>query len=197
MKKYNLTDIEIMRKRQSGESIMNIAKEAGASYGTMYRKIEKLSETKNGSGIQLYDTLGDGNGGFWTVAEITEKQYVIKNRETGRTERINKRLFNSGETMYHKLETSPVKVYNLNDTKEPEKKVAPAEEIKELVGATVKPQGKPLAPMHRRYIERIECILDVARPECQSETQYLYELVSEIFRNGFDAEFVKGEQNNV
>ena len=190
--KYNLTDLEIMRKRDDGATIKQIAEESGVSYGTMQKKLISLQNSKNNPEVKLYDTLGDGKGGFWTVAGITDEQFVIKNRETGRTEVINKQMIASGKTAYHKLDTPPVTVYNLND---PEKKEAPAEKIKEPAEAPAKLQQFP-EPARRRYIERIECILDVARPERQTETQYLYELVSEIFRNGFDSEFMKGEQKN-
>ena len=191
--KFNLTDQEIVRRREEGATIIKLAEESGVSYGTMCRKLEYLQNSKGESGgIQLYDTLGDGKGGFWTVVEITDKQFVIKNRETGRTEMISKQLINSGKTTYHKLDTPPVKVYNLNDTKEPEKKATPVEEIKEPVETSVKPfLAQPPKPTRRRYIEQIEKLLDAAQPEQQSEVKYLYYLVLEIFRNGFDAEFAE------
>lgn len=189
---YNLTDLEIMKKRDDGATIKQIAEESGVSYGTMHKKIISMQNSKNNSEVKLYDTLGDGKGGFWTVVEITNNQLMIKNRETGKTDKISKRLFRSGVTMYHKLNTPPVVVYNLNDADPPEEK--PAEDVKEPAEKHAKPiPTHPQNPQRRKYIERIERILDAAQPECQSEEQCLYELVSEMFRNGFEKEFQKGE----
>ncbi len=190
--KYNLTDLEIMRKRDDGATIEQIAEESGVSYGTMHRKLISLQNSKDESEVKLYDTLGDGDGGFWTVVGITDEQLVIKNRGTGKTDKISKRLFSSGKTMYHKLNTPPVTVYNLNDTNPEKDTDVPVEKNKET--DREKPIQKQLPELtRRRYIERIERILDVAQPECQSEEQCLYELVSEMFRNGFEKEFQKGE----
>lgn len=111
--KFTLNDYEIMKKREEGETIANIAEEAGVSYGAMQRKLQNLPVEK--PKIQLYDILGDGNGGIYTVIEIGAKVFTIKNNVTLKTATISKRLFNSGETMYHKLNTPPVTVYNLND----------------------------------------------------------------------------------
>lgn len=120
--KFTLNDYEIMKKREEGETIANIAEEAGVSYGAMQRKLQNLPVEK--PKIQLYDILGDGNGGIYTVIEIGAKVFTIKNNVTLKTATISKRLFNSGETMYHKLNTPPVTVYNLNDQ---EPKTAPEE----------------------------------------------------------------------
>jgi len=185
--KFNLTDQEIVRRREEGATIINLAEESGVSYGSMCRKLECLQNSKDeSSGIQLYDTLGDGKGGFWTVTEITDKQFVIRNRETGKTEMINKQLLDSRKTAYHKLDTPPVRVYNLKDVEQPREKVTPAAEVK----APAKPfLDKSLKSARRGYIEQIENILNAARPKRQSEVKYLYYLVLEIFRNGFDDEF--------
>ena len=94
--------------------------------------------------------------------------------------------------MYHKLNTPPVVVYNLNDVNPEKDTVALVEEITETDREKQIQKHTP-EPTHRRYIERIERILDVAQTECQSEAQILYELVSEMFRNGFEKEFQKGE----
>ena len=185
-KEYNLTDYEIMCKREDGKTIKEIAQEAGVSYSTMYEKLKKISKPGN---IRLYDTLGDGNGGIWIVIDITDSQYILKNQVNRKVERISKRLFSAGETMYHKLDLPPVTVYNLNDADPPEEK--PAEEVKGPAEKHVKPlPTHPQNPQRRKYIERIERILDAAQPECQSEAQILYELVSEMFLNGFDKEFM-------
>ena len=177
---YKLTDLEIMQMRENGETIERIAEKAGVSFGTMQRKLKSLS--KETRGVRLYDTLSDGKGGFWTVIEIGDNCFTIKNNVTLKTAKISKRLFNSGETMYRKLDTPPVKVYNLND---PPKEKA-AEEVKE----PAKPILVQPKQARRGYLARIESILDAVKPESQSESQYLYDLVSEIFRSGFDAEFM-------
>ena len=178
-KKYNLTDYEIMCRREDGKTIKDIAQEAGVSYSSMYERIKKISKP---GGICLYDTMGDGKGGIWIVIEITDNHYVLKNQASRKVERISRRLFSAGETMYHKLDTPPVKVYNLND---PPKEKA-AEEVKE----PAKPILVQPKQARRGYLARIESILDAVKPESQSESQYLYDLVSEIFRSGFDAEFM-------
>ena len=182
-KKYNLTDYEIMCRREDGKTIKDIAQEAGVSYSSMYERIKKISKP---GGICLYDTMGDGKGGIWIVIEITDNHYVLKNQASRKVERISRRLFSAGETMYHKLDTPPVKVYNLNDPP----KETPAEEVKEPAETSAKPVLAPSKPARRKYLARIESILDAVKPESRSELQYLYELVSEIFRNGFDAEFM-------
>lgn len=185
--KFSLTDQEIVRRREEGATIIKLAEESGVSYGTMCRKLESLQSPKNESGgIRLYDTLGDGKGGFWTVVGITDKQFVIKNRETGRTEVINKQLTASGKTAYHKLDTPPVRVYNLKDVAQPREKVTPTSEVKTPAKSVL---DKSLKSARRGYIEQIENILNAARPKRQSEVKYLYYLVLEIFRNGFDDEF--------
>lgn len=177
---YKLTDLEIMQMRENGETIERIAEKAGVSFATMQRKIKNLK--KETRGVRLYDTLSDGKGGFWTVIQITDKELVLKNPETGKIQQISRRLFSAGETMYHKLDTPPAKVYNLNDPP----KETPAEEVKE----PAKPILVQPKQARRGYLARIESILDAVKPESQSESQYLYDLVSEIFRSGFDAEFM-------
>ena len=192
-KKYNLTDYEIMCRREDGKTIKDIAQEAGVSYSSMYERIKKISKP---GGICLYDTMGDGKGGIWIVIEITDNHYVLKNQASRKVERISRRLFSAGETMYHKLDTPPVKVYNLNDPPK-EKAAAPAEEVKEPAEAPVKPVVVQPKQARRKYLARIESILDAVKPESRSESQYLYDLVSEIFRNGFDAEFMmEGDKND-
>ena len=181
---YKLADLEILQMRENGETIERIAEKAGVSFGTMQRKLKSLS--KETRGVRLYDTLSDGKGGFWTVIEIGDNCFTIKNNVTLKTAKISKRLFNSGETMYRKLDTLPVKVYNLNDPP----KETPAEEVKEPAETSAKPVLAPSKPARRKYLARIESILDAVKPESRSESQYLYDLVSEIFRNGFDAEFM-------
>lgn len=57
--------------------------------------------------------------------------------------------------------------------------------------------SKDCTIVHRPYIARIERIMDEVNPKSHSETQFLYELVSEIFRNGFAAEFPAEEHETV
>lgn len=45
----------------------------------------------------------------------------------------------------------------------------------------------------RPYMARIERLMDEVNPKTISEAQFLYELVSEIFRSGFNEEFMKDE----
>lgn len=184
---YKLTDEEILLRRREGKTIEELAYEAGVGYVTMQKKLKALQKVE----IARYDTLGDGKGGFWTVTEVTDTKITAKNRETHAVVVIDMQRFQSGKTNYHKLDTPPVKVYNLNDVDPPkEKAAAPAEEVKEPAEAPIKPFLAPPEQARRKYIEQIENILDAAQPERQSETKYLYYLVLEIFRNGFDAEFM-------
>ena len=57
--------------------------------------------------------------------------------------------------------------------------------------------SKDCTIVRRPYIARIERIMDEVNPKSISETQFLYELVSEIFRNGFAAEFPEEEHETV
>nr|DAI35483.1 MAG TPA: hypothetical protein [Caudoviricetes sp.] len=45
----------------------------------------------------------------------------------------------------------------------------------------------------RPYIARMERLMDEVNPKSVSEAQFLYELVSEIFRSGFNEEFMNDE----
>lgn len=183
---FKLTDEEILLLRQEGKTIEELAYEAGVGYVTMQKKLKALQKPE----IARFDTLGDGKGGFWTVTEVTDTKITAKNRETHAVVMIDMQRFQSGKTNYHKLDTPSVKVYNLNDVDPPkEKAAAPAEEVKEPAETSVKPFLAPSEPARRRYIEQIENLLDAAQPEQQSEVKYLYYLVHEIFKNGFDAEF--------
>lgn len=172
---YKLTDEEILLRRQGGKTIEELANEAGVGYVTMQKKLKALQKVE----IARYDTLGDGKGGFWTVTEVTDTKITAKNRETHAVVMINMQRFQSGKTNYHKLDTPPVKVYNLNDVDPPQKTAAPAEEVKE-------PAEVPIEPF-----------LAPPEPARQSEVKYLYYLVHEIFKNGFDAEFtMEGDKND-
>ncbi len=151
----------------------------------MQRKLKALQKPN----IARYDTLGDGKGGFWTVTEVTNTKITARNRETKVAVMIDMQRFQSGKTNFHKLDTPPVKTYNLKDVDQKEKTAAPAEKVKETAEAPIEPFLAPPKPARRKYIEQIENILDAAQPGCQSEAKYLYYLVLEIFRNGFDAEF--------
>ena len=187
--KFTLNDYEIMKKREEGETIAAIAKEAGVSYGIMQRKLQNLlvDEPK----IQLYDTLGDGKGGIYTVIEIGAKVFTIKNNATLKTATISKRLFNSGETTYHKLNTPPVTVYNLNDQEpktapEEPKKPGTSEEAEDTLYEWAKAYERSKV---RAYLLQIDRILSAAKGIGKEAEPALYDLVQQILRDGFDNEF--------
>lgn len=181
--KFTLNDYEIMKKREEGETIANIAEEAGVSYGVMQRKLQNLPVEK--PKVQLYDILGDGNGGIYTVTEIGDKCFTIKNNATLKTDKISKRLFNAGETTYHKLNTPPVTVYNLNDQ---EQKAAPKalKEPEDTLDAWVKAYERSKV---RSYLLQIDRILSAAKGIGKDAEPSLYDLVQQILRDGFDNEF--------
>jgi len=187
--KFTLNDYEIMKKREEGETIANIAEEAGVSYGAMQRKLQNLPVEK--PKIQLYDILGDGNGGIYTVIEIGAKVFTIKNNVTLKTATISKRLFNSGETMYHKLNTPPVTVYNLNDQEpktapEEPKKPGTSEEAEDTLYEWAKAYERSKV---RSYLLQIDRILSAAKDVTKDANAYLYDLVQQILRDGFEDEF--------
>ena len=112
-----MSDEEIMRCRESGESIQSIAAKNNVSFGTMQRIIKALEIKKEE--LQLMDTVGDGAGNFYTVININGDEVTIKNRDSMKNEKISQRDFVEGKTKFHKLAVAPVKVYNLKD-QEPE-----------------------------------------------------------------------------
>ena len=186
--KFTLSDYEIMKKREEGETIASIAEEADVSYGIMQRKLQNLPVKK--PKIQLYDTLGDGKGGIYTVIEIGDKCFTIKNNATLKTDKISKRLFNAGETTYHKLNTPPVTVYNLNDQKreEPEAPKGPgtSEEAEDTLYEWAKAYERSKT---RSYLLQIDRILTAAKGIDEDAEPDLYDLIQQLLRSGFDKEF--------
>ncbi len=178
--KFTLNDYEIMKKREEGETIANIAEEAGVSYGAMQRKLQNLPVEK--PKVQLYDILGDGKGGIYTVTEIGDKCFTIKNNATLKTDKISKRLFAAGETTYHKLNTPPVTVYNLNDQ---EQKAVP-EEPEDTLYEWAKAYERSKV---RSYLLQIDRILSAAKGIDEDAEPDLYDLVQQLLRSGFDKEF--------
>lgn len=173
-----MSDEEIMRCRESGESIQSIAAKNNVSFGTMQRIIKAL-ETKKEE-LQLMDTVGDGAGNFYTVINISGDEITLKSRENLKNEKISQKGFVEGKTKFHKLTVAPVKVYNLKD-QEPE--AAPK-------------KAKPETPKEKRtdceirgYLLRIDRILSAAKGINKDASKYLYDLVQQILLNGFDNEF--------
>lgn len=186
--KFTLSDYEIMKKREEGETIASIAEEAGVSYGIMQRKLQNLPVKK--PKIQSYDTLGDGKGGIYTVIEIGDKCFTIKNNATLKTDKISKRLFNAGETTYHKLNTPPVTVYNLNDQKREEPEAPNESKAPKETEDTLYEWAKAYERSKvRAYLLRIDQILSAAEDITEDASKYLYDLVQQILRDGFDNEF--------
>ncbi len=173
-----MSDEEIMRCRESGESIQSIAAKNNVSFGTMQRIIKAL-ETKKEE-LQLMDTVGDGAGNFYAVININGDEITLKSRENLKNEKISQKDFVEGKTKFHKLAVAPVKVYNLKD-REHEEKQEPQkgpEELKEKASRET-----------RSYLLQIDRILTAAKGIGKEAQPALYDLVQEILRNGFDAEF--------
>lgn len=179
--KFKMTDAEITKRRKGGESIQTLAEKNEVSFTAMRRKLMDLGASPEE--VNLFDTLSDGDGNFYSVINITPNGIIAKNRETKAIVEINKKDFLYGDTIYHRLPTAPVKVYNLNDIQKEEK--MPREELK-----TPETTGEI-----RPYLRKIDEILNVAEGIGTSAEQYLYDLVSEIFRNGFDEEFEGGKDD--
>lgn len=163
---------ELMRRRKNGESIQSLADKNGVCFTTMQRALKAL-ETKKEE-LQLMDTVGDGAGNFYTVIDISGDEITLKSRENLKNEKISQKEFIEGRTKYHKLEVAPVKVYNLNDQK---------------------PETKPEKPKEkascetRSYLLQIDRILSAATDVTKDASEYLYDLVQQILRDGFDNEF--------
>ena len=85
-----MSDEEIMRCRESGESIQSIAAKNNVSFGTMQRIIKAL-ETKKEE-LQLMDTVGDGAGNFYAVININGDEITLKSRENLKNEKISKKI---------------------------------------------------------------------------------------------------------
>lgn len=147
--------------------------------------------------VNLLDILSDGGGNLYSVINITANEVIAKGIVTKKIITINKKDFLSGNTAYHRLLTAPVKIYNLNDqpkeekmTKEEVKAPEPVKEVAKIPEPTTEASGGI-----RPYLRKIDEILNVAEGIGASAEQYLYDLVSEIFRNGFDEEFEGGKDD--
>lgn len=126
------------------------------------------------------DTVGDGAGNFYAVIDINGDEITLKSRENLKNEKISQKEFVEGKTKFHKLAVAPVKVYNLKD-QEPEaapKKAKPETPKKPSTDCEI-----------RGYLLRIDRILSAAKGIGKEAEPALYDLVQEILRNGFDAEF--------
>lgn len=173
-----MSDEEIMRCRESGESIQSIAAKNNVSFGTMQRIIKAL-ETKKEE-LQLMDTVGDGTASFYTVININGDEVTIKNRDSMKNEKISQKDFVEGKTKFHKLAVAPVKVYNLKD-QEPE--AAPKK------GKTGNAKGAEDRLRNPRLSSADRRILSAAKGINKDASEYLYDLVQQILLNGFDNEF--------
>lgn len=177
-KALKMSDEEILRRRENGESIQDLADKNGVCLKTMQRVLKDM-ETKKEE-LHLMDTVGDGAGNFYTVIDISGDEITLKSRENLKNEKISQKEFVEGKTKYHKLAVAPVKVYNLKD-QEPE--AGPK-------------KAKPEAPKEQRtdceirgYLLRIDRILSAAKGINKDASKYLYDLVQQILLNGFDNEF--------
>lgn len=177
-KALKMSDEEILRRRENGESIQDLADKNGVCPKTMQRALKDM-ETKKEE-LQLMDTVGDGAGNFYAVTDINGDEITLKSRENLKNEKISQKEFAEGKTKYHKLAVAPVKLYNLKD-QEPE--AAPK-------------KAKPETPKEQRtdceirgYLLRIDRILSAAKGINKDASEYLYDLVQQILLNGFDNEF--------
>lgn len=173
-----MSDEEIMRCRESGESIQSIAAKNNVSFGTMQRIIKALEIKKEE--LQLMDTVGDGAGNFYAVIDISGDEITLKSRENLKNEKISQKEFAEGKTKFHKLAVAPVKVYNLKD-QNPE---------------AVPKKTKPEAPKEQRtdceirgYLLQIDRILSAAKGIDEEAKLELYDLAQQILRLGFTNEF--------
>lgn len=169
---------ELMRRRGNGESIQSLADKNGVCFTTMQRALKAL-ETKKEE-LQLMDTVGDGAGNFYAVIDISGDEITLKSRENLKNEKISQKDFVEGKTKFHKLAVAPVKVYNLKDQEHEEKQEPQKgpEELKEKASCET-----------RSYLLQIDRILTAATDVTKDASEYLYDLVQQILRDGFDNEF--------
>ena len=176
-KALKMSDEEIMRRRENGESIQDLADKNGVCQSTMQRALKDM-ETKKEE-LHLMDTVSDGRGSFYTVININDDEVTIKNRDSMKNEKISQKDFVEGKTKFHKIPTPPVKVYNLKDQNpKAEKNQGETKMSKEKKPDEV-----------RGYILRIDRILSAAKGIDKDASRYLYDLVQQILLEGFDNEF--------
>lgn len=179
---------ELMRRRENGESIQSLADKNGVCFTTMQRMLKAL-ETKKEE-LQLMDTVGDGAGTFYTVIDISGDEITLKSRENLKNEKISKKEFMEGKTKFHKLTVAPVKVYNLKDQEPEESRTPEGPGISEEPEDTLCERTREYERFKiRGYLLRIDRILSAAKGIGKEAEPALYDLVQEILRNGFDAEF--------
>ena len=74
-KALKMSDEEILRRRENGESIQNLADKNGVCLKTMQRVLKDM-ETKKEE-LHLMDTVGDGTASFYTVININGDEITI------------------------------------------------------------------------------------------------------------------------
>lgn len=176
-KALKMSDEEILRRRENGESIQNLADKNGVCLKTMQRVLKDM-ETKKEE-LHLMDTVGDGTASFYTVININGDEITIKNRDNMKNEKISQKEFVEGKTRFHKIPTPPVKVYNLNDQNPKAEKNQ--EETK------MSKEKKP--DEVRGYLLQIDRILSAAKGIDEEAKLELYDLAQQILRLGFTNEF--------
>lgn len=176
-KALKMSDEEILRRRENGESIQELADKNGVCLKTMQRALKDM-ETKKEE-LHLMDTVGDGTASFYTVININGDEVTIKNRDNMKNEKISQKEFVEGKTRFHKIPTPPVKVYNLKDQN-------PKAE---------KNQGEPKMSKEKKpdevrsYLLQIDRILSAAKGIDEEAKLELYDLAQQILRLGFTNEF--------
>lgn len=176
-KALKMSDEEILRRRENGESIQDLADKNGVCPKTMQRALKDM-ETKKEE-LHLMDTVGDGTASFYTVININGDEITIKNRDNMKNEKISQKEFVEGKTRFHKIPTPPVKVYNLKDQN-------PKAE---------KNQGEPKMSKEKKpdevrsYLLQIDRILSAAKGIDEEAKLELYDLAQQILRLGFTNEF--------
>lgn len=176
-KALKMSDEEILRRRENGESIQDLADKNGVCLKTMQRVLKDM-ETKKEE-LHLMDTVGDGTASFYTVININGDEITIKNRDNMKNEKISQKEFVEGKTRFHKIPTPPVKVYNLKDQN-------PKAE---------KNQGEPKMSKEKKpdevrsYLLQIDRILSAAKGIDEEAKLELYDLAQQILRLGFTNEF--------
>ena len=182
-KALKMSDEEILRRRENGESIQDLADKNGVCFTTMQQTLKAL-ETKKEE-LQLMDTVGDGTASFYTVININGDEITIKNRDNMKNEKISQKEFVEGKTRFHKIPTPPVKVYNLKDQK-PE--AAPEAEKNQGEPKMSKEKKRPTHEI-RSYLLQIDRILSAAKGIDEDAEPDLYDLIQQLLRSGFEKEF--------
>lgn len=176
-KALKMSDEEILRRRENGESIQDLADKNGVCPKTMQRALKDM-ETKKEE-LHLMDTVGDGTASFYTVININGDEITIKNRDNMKNEKISQKEFVEGKTRFHKIPTPPVKVYNLKD----QNPKAEKNQREPKMSKEKKPDEV------RSYLLQIDRILSAAKGIDEEAKLELYDLAQQILRLGFTNEF--------